>query len=95
MAFNLGDILVKWVLPLVETKGKEALYDLLQKLHDTDVKSYTQLVTGVYPLIDVQLEDYAKKTKTTIDDDVVDDLKSTIEKSAKANSVILPNLDDD
>lgn len=95
MAFNLGDILVNWVLPLVQTKGKQALVELLQKLHDTDVVSYTQLVTGVYPLIDLQLENYTKKSKTQIDDRVVNDLKAAVEESAAANGVTLPNLDTD
>lgn len=95
MAFNLGDILVNWVLPLVQTKGKQALVELLQKLHDTDVVSYTQLVTGVYPLIDLQLENYTKKSKTQIDDKIVNDLKGAVEESAAVNSVVLPNLDTD
>lgn len=89
------NFLIKWLLPLIESTGETALISLLQNLHDTNLKSYTQLITGAYPLIDIQLEDYAKKSKTTIDDDIVRRLKSALEQSALINNITLPNLDAD
>lgn len=85
--------LLKWVLPLVENAGQVALVAMLQGLCDAHKDSYVQLITGVYPLIDVQLEDYAKSTSTKVDDEVVTKLKNAMEQSALANGVTLPNLD--
>lgn len=87
------NFLIKWLLPLIENTGETALLEMLQKMHDTNLQSYTQLVTGAYPVIDVQLENYAKSSKSTIDDEVVKRLKRVLETSAASNNVALPNMD--
>lgn len=89
------NFLVKWLLPLIENTAETGLLGLLQNLHDTHPASYVQLVTGAYPLIDVQLENYAKESKSKIDDEVAARLKRVLEQSAAANNVTLPNLDAD
>jgi hypothetical protein len=93
MPFNLGNVLVDWVLPLVEKVGKAGFIKMLNNWYTTHPLSYTQVLMGGYPLIDVQLEDYVKTTKTTVDDDLVADLKSALESSAATNGITLPNLD--
>lgn len=93
MKFNFGNIIVDWVLPLVEKRGKAAFIVLLNDWYAKHPASYTQVLMGGYPLIDVQLEDYVKTTKTTVDDDIVKDLKEAIETSALTNGLSLPNLD--
>jgi hypothetical protein len=90
---NIGNLVVKWVMPLVKDRGAEALKDLLQDMHDAHPLWYNQTLVGAYPLIDVQLEDFVKTTGTKIDDELVALLKKVLEESAAANSIELPNLD--
>lgn len=95
MAFNLKEMLVRFILPTIVNLGSEELLKLLQKLHDDNRQQYIQLVTGAYPLIDIQLENLVKTTGTNIDDDIVLKLKRVVEDSASANGVELSNLDED
>ena len=95
MPINLTKNLISWLLPLIEKVAETELLKLLQSLHDTHQAAYTQLLIGVYPLIDVQLEDYVATTGNKVDDEIVAKLKSILEQSAAANNVTLPNLDGD
>ena len=87
------NFLIKWLLPLIETTGAVELLKLLQGLHDAHPASYKTAIVAIYPVIDVQVEDYVKTTKTTIDDEIIAKLKGVLEQSAAVNGVILPNLD--
>jgi len=74
---------------------KERLIAALAALKAKDEKAYKTVLVSLYPVIDVQLEDITDKTKTQADDVVVDALKESMEESAAANGVSLPNLDSD
>jgi hypothetical protein len=74
---------------------KERLIAALSALKAKDEKAYKTVLVGLYPVIDVQLEDITDKTKTQADDVIVDGMKEAMEESAAANSIILPNLDND
>ena len=58
-----------------------------------DEKAYKTVLTSLYPVIDVQLEDVTDKTKTGADDMLVDGIKEAMEESAAASGIVLPNLD--
>lgn len=91
---KIGSWLVKLGLPFIEKQGKAAFVNLLQDMHDAHPTEYKQALVGLYPVIDVQLEDYVKSTPSKVDDRVVADLKAALEESAAANSITLPNLDE-
>jgi hypothetical protein len=74
---------------------KERLIAALAALKAKDEKAYKTVLTSLYPVVDVQLEDITDKTKTKADDILVDGLKEAMEESAAANGVTLPNLDSD
>lgn len=95
MAFNFKDIFFNILLPFILKQGKAELKTLLQKFHDQNPQQYTQVITGAYPLIDLQLENFVKTTGTTVDDDVVVKLKQVLEESAADNGITLQNLDQD
>lgn len=99
MPFNLKEflngILVNMALPGLKTYGSAEFTKFLQKMHDLNPKIYSQALTIGYPLIDIQIEDFVKTTKTEVDDELVTELKKVIEKSALDNGITLPNLDMD
>lgn len=74
---------------------KERLGAALIALKAKDEKAYRTVLVSLYPVIDVQLEDVTDKTKTAADDVIVDALKESMEESAVANGISLPNLDSD
>lgn len=74
---------------------KTRLLAALAALKLKDEKAYRTALVGLYPVIDVQLEDVTDKTKTKADDVLVDAIKEAMEESAAANGVTLPNLDQD
>lgn len=67
----------------------------LGKLQTKDPKAYKTVLTSMYPVIDVQLEDITDKSKTKVDDVITDGLKSGFEQSAEKSGIALPNLDSD
>ena len=89
------DFLVGIFSGAIKTLIKERLIAALAALKAKDEKAYRTALTGLYPVIDVQLEDITDKTKTKADDVVVDAIKEAMEESAAANGVTLPNLDQD
>lgn len=56
---------------------------------------YKVVMSSLYPVVDVELEDITDKTKTKADDVVVDAIKEAMEQSAKDNGITLQNLDSD
>lgn len=76
---------------LLKTRLSAALAALKAK----DEKAYRTVLASLYPVIDVQLEDITDKSKTKADDVIVDAIKESMEESAAANGVTLPNLDND
>ncbi len=79
----------------IKTLVKERMIAALSALKAKDEKAYKTVLTSLYPVVDVQLEDITDKTKTKADDLIVDALKESMEESATANGVTLPNLDND
>lgn len=76
---------------LIRTRMSTALAHLEAK----DPKAYKTVLTSMYPVIDVQLEDITDKSKTKVDDVIVDGLKGGFEVAAAKSGVTLPNLDSD
>jgi hypothetical protein len=73
--------------------------DLLEKSLDDYASKHpnecNQLVAGLYPFIDVAVENAAAKTKTKYDDDAVAEIKKELEAFASKHGFTLPNLDQD
>lgn len=85
--------LVKILLPLFISTAETEVKKWAQKFHDANPQLFTQIITAFYPIVDVQLEDYAKATGTQKDDEVVNRLKRVLEQLAAENGITLPNLD--
>lgn len=92
---KITDVIVSALAPVVKSVAKDKLVELLDQLKEKNEANYKTTLVSLYPIIDVQLEGVTDKTKTNIDDAVVDALKEAIEESATKNSVTLQNLDAD
>lgn len=95
MAFNLGELLVGTLLPVIKSVGTDQLVALFEQLKAKDEKAYKTVLNALYPIVDVQLEALVTKSKSKIDDSLIAALKDAIEESAEKNGITLPNLDED
>lgn len=89
---NLGEILLGAMLPVVQSVGTAQMVELLQKAHDQNEQGYKAMVQGVYPPLKRLLVPLVGSTKTRIDDTLVAVLVDSIEQSAEANGVTLPDV---
>lgn len=92
---KLGELIINTFSPALEiivtTKFTEILDDLAAK----NPEAHKTLCTSLYGPIDVHLEGLTGKTRTKIDDAVVNGMKAAIEDSAETAGVELPQLDED
>lgn len=68
--------------------------DMLEKLRARDPEAHKTVVLALYRPVGKHLNDLADKSRTPIDDSVVDGLTGAIEASAEAGEVTLPPLDE-
>lgn len=90
MPLNLGDLLIQAVLPAVKSVETAKLYDVLEKLYAHNVNDYKATVQSLYPGLK-RLLDFAKQSKTPIDDAVIMAAMDAIEQSCEEHSVELPS----
>jgi hypothetical protein len=72
--------------------GKEAVVAVLQKLHDNDPKNYKVALLGGR-LLSTAMDPVVDKTKTKIDDALVDGIGEAVKKSAELNNIDLSIFD--
>ena len=72
--------------------GTEAVVTVLQKLHDSDPKNYKVALLGGY-LLSTALEPVTDKTKTKIDDALIEGISNAVTVSAERNGVDLTVFD--
>lgn len=92
---NFGELLLNTLSPVLETVATTKLAELLDSLALKDPEAHKTVCVSLYPAIDVQLENLTTKSKTKIDDAMINGIKAAIELSAEAHNVELPNLDED
>lgn len=68
---------------------------ILKPLAEKNRTLCLEIVNGLYPLVDVELEKLVDKTKTPLDNAAVAGIKDALEDQARDMEFELPNLDDD
>lgn len=89
----------KWILGAVEgpvlNAEQKFLDEALEKFAASNPSACNALVAGLYPFIDTVVENMAKQTATTYDDDEVALVKKELEDFATRHGFTLSNLDND
>lgn len=88
MGLNLKELIVAGIMPVFKGVGKAQLEDLLQQLHDHEPAVYADTMKGLYSAAKV-LHKLADKTKSKIDDGILDTIIEAIEENADQNDVTL------
>ena len=92
---NFGEQLLNTLAPVLTAVATDQLTNLFRSLGNKDKKALQTVLTSLYGPIDVHLEDLAKKSRTRIDDSVIQGILSAIEISALEFEIELRNLDKD
>lgn len=71
--------------------GESKLVEVLQSLHDKDPQGYKSAIFGGLSFV-TGISKLTDKTKTKIDDALVNAIREAIEISAEANGIKLPEL---
>lgn len=87
----MKETLIALLSASIETLGESKLIDLLQHLHDTDQAKYKSVLLGGYSFA-IGMGALAEKSKTPIDDMLVNAVKDAIVTSAGKNGIELPVL---
>lgn len=74
---------------------KARLLAMFEAVRKKDPARHKLLLSTLYPVVDVELENITDKTATKADDELTDAIKESIEESAKAANIPLQNLDGD
>lgn len=89
MSINIKELLVSAVLPAFKEVGKVQVEDLLQQLHDHNLTEvYESSLKGLFQAFTL-LKTVAIKTKSHIDDGIVDLVLESVADSAAQNNVTL------
>lgn len=91
---NIGQALIGALSAPLEMAVTTIFTDMLENLREKDPKTHKTVVTALYRPVGRHLHDLSLKSKTKIDDAVVDGLTAAIETSAEAGEVTLPSLDE-
>ncbi len=89
------NIFLQAALSIVESKGKLELIKAGNQWYDKHPDTVESVLTIVYPVIDVEIENHVKETSSPIDDRVIKDLKEVCEAIAEHGGFDLPNVDAD
>lgn len=92
---KLGELIINTFAPALEIVVATKFTEILDELAAKNPEAHKTLCTSLYGPIDVHLEGLTAKTKTKIDDSVVNGFKTAIEQSAETAGVKLPELDED
>jgi hypothetical protein len=92
---KFGELIINSLSPVLETIVAGKLQELLDDLAVKSPEAHKTVCISLYGPIDVHLETLTAKSKTKIDDAVVNGIKTAIEESALNNGVELPQLDQD
>ena len=92
---KLGELIINTLSPALEIIVTTKLTEILDDLAAKNPEAHKTLCTSLYGPIDVHLEGLTDKTKTQIDDAVVNGFKAAIEASAATAGIELQNLDAD
>lgn len=92
---KFGELILSTLSPVLETVINSKLYDILEDLAVKEPEAHKTICISLYPAIDVHLEKLTLKSRTRIDDSVVNGIKAAIELSAEEHGIELPNLDED
>lgn len=92
---NLGEILLSALTGPLTSVGQDQLVQLFDKLYEKNNETYKSALVALYPIVDIQLESLTSKSKTKIDDAIINALKGAIEESAAKYKLVLSNLDND
>lgn len=91
----MANIFLTAAISILESAGTEEVLKAMQNWHDKKPGIIDRIVQESYPVIDVEIENYVKETKSKVDDRVVKDLKELCETFAENNDLELQNLDKD
>lgn len=86
---NIGEILLGALVPTITTIGEAKLVELLDQFHDKDPVHHKATCQSLYVGLQ-QLASLVDKTKTNIDNAVVDAMIGAIEQSASKYDIELP-----
>jgi len=92
---KLGELIINTFAPALEIVVATKFAEILDDLAAKNPEAHKTLCTSLYGPIDVHLEGLVTKSKTKIDDAVVNGFKAAIEQSAETAGVELPELDED
>lgn len=92
---KLGELIIATFSPALEIIVTTKFTEILDELAAKDPEAHKTVCTSIYGPIDVHLEGLVDKTKTPIDNAVVNGLKAAIEASAANAGFELQNLDND
>jgi len=92
---KLSELIINTFSPALEIVVAAKLQEILDDLAIKQPEAHKTVCTSLYGPIDVHLEGLTAKSKTKIDDAVVNGIKAAIEGSAAAAGIELPNLDQD
>lgn len=86
---NIGEILLGALVPTITTIGQVKLVELLDQFHDKDPEHHKATCQSLWIGL-TQLAVLVDKTKTNIDNAVVDALLGAIQQSANKYDIELP-----
>jgi len=92
---GLKDMILNMLAPIIKKVAKDVLKTLIARFFEKAPNETKVVLMAAYPGIDVYLEDVVEKTKTELDDAVVEALMEAMEEEATNHGLILPNLDND
>lgn len=89
MASKLNEILVSAFIPAIKAVGKAELSSILEKIQDhNSVEVYTNTLRSIHSSF-LLLKEVAVKSKTKIDDGLIDMVIESVEEAAEEDNVTL------
>ncbi len=90
-----GNLIFSLFATVISTAGGEKGGELLEQFHKNDPEACESFIKNTYPVVDVELENLAAKTKTKVDDVFVSALKKAFESAAANLGIEIENKDAD
>lgn len=89
---TIKEFLLNTLLPTLESLGESKLEELLDQLSEKEGENFALDVIGTYNLF-TRLSILAKKTKSKIDDGIIDTVIEALEATAEKHDIDLPTKD--
>ena len=86
---NIGEVLIGALTPALQSVATVKLNELFDKIHEKDAEGHAAALKSLYVGAS-QLARLTDKTKTKVDDAIVDALVEAIKLSAEKYEVVLP-----